>query len=87
MPAFKMNVVTGPALLALFENVRGWQNRDCYRQLNAYLHSIERDRVCILFGLWQVGKTTLLRQAVLDMTTEQSKRPISRPRSRIPSRI
>lgn len=70
MPAFKMNVVTGPALLALFENVRGWQKRDCYRQLNAYLHSIERDRVCILFGLWQIGKTTLLRQDVLDMATE-----------------
>ena len=52
MPAFKTNVVTGSALLALSENVRGWQKRDCYRQLNAYLYNAECDRVCLLFGLF-----------------------------------
>ncbi len=72
MPAFKTNVVTGPALLALSENVRGWQKRDCCRQLSAYLHSAGCDRVCLLFGLRRTGKTTLLRQAVLDMTTEDA---------------
>lgn len=72
MPAFKTNVVTGPALLALSENVRGWQKRDCYRQLSAYLHSAGCDRVCLLFGLRRTGKTTLLRQAVLDMTPEET---------------
>ena len=51
MPEFKTNVVTGPALLSLSENVRGWQKRDCYRQLNAYLYNAECDRVCLLFGL------------------------------------
>lgn len=69
-PSFKTNVVTGSALLALSENVRGWQKRDCYRQLDRYLHSAECDRVCLLFGLRRTGKTTLLRQAVLDMTPE-----------------
>ena len=72
MPEFKTNVVTGPALLSLSENVRGWQKRDCYRQLNAYLHNAECDRVCLLFGLRRTGKTTLLRQAVLDMTPEET---------------
>lgn len=72
MPEFKTNVVTGPALLSLSENVRGWQKRDCYRQLNAYLHSAGCDRVCLLFGLRRTGKTTLLRQAVLDMTPEET---------------
>ena len=72
MPAFKTNVVTGPALLALSENVRGWQKRDCCRQLSAYLHSAGCDRVCLLFGLRRTGKTTLLRQAVLDMTPEDA---------------
>lgn len=71
-PSFKTNVVTGSALLALSENVRGWQKRDCYRQLERYLHSAERDRVCVLFGLRRTGKTTLLRQAVLDMTPEDA---------------
>ena len=68
MEHFNTNVVTGPALLALAEGVRGWQKRDCYQQLNAYLHSSECDRVCLLFGLRRTGKTTLLRQAVLDMS-------------------
>lgn len=74
MPAFKTNVVTGPALLVLSENVRGWQKRDCCRQLNAYLHSAECDRVCLLFGLRRTGKTTLLRQAMLDMTPEDAEK-------------
>ncbi len=30
--AFKTSVVTGPALLALSESVRGWRKRDCYQQ-------------------------------------------------------
>ena len=74
MSAFKTNVVTGSALLTLSENVRGWQKRDCYRQLNAYLYNAECDRVCLLFGLRRTGKTTLLRQAVLDMTPEDAAR-------------
>lgn len=73
-PSFNTNVVTGPALLALSENVRSWQKRDCYRQLDTYLHSSECDRVCLLFGLRRTGKTTLLRQAVLDMTSEDAAR-------------
>ncbi len=72
--SFKTSVVTGPALLALSESVRGWRKRDCYQQLAAYLHSTECDRVCLLFGLRRTGKTTLLRQAVLDMAPEEAER-------------
>ena len=71
-PSFKTNVVTGPALLALSENIRSWQKRDCYRQLDRYLRSAECDRVCLLFGLRRTGKTTMLRQAVLDMIPEDA---------------
>lgn len=74
-PSFYTSVVTGPALLALSENVRGWQKRDCYGQLNAYLHSMERDRVCLLYGLRRTGKTTLLRQVVLDMSQRTRREP------------
>lgn len=73
-PSFHTNVMTGPALLALSENVRGWRKRDCYRKLDAYLHSQECDRVCLLYGLRRTGKTTLLRQAVLDMAPEDAAR-------------
>ena len=73
-PNFHTNVVTGPALLALSENVRGWQKRDCFRKLDAYLRGPECDRVCLLYGLRRTGKTTLLRQAVLDMEPEAAAR-------------
>lgn len=69
---FETNVITGADLLALSENVRGWEKRDCYQQLDAYLHSRQSDRVCLLFGLRRTGKTTMLRQAVLDMDPEDA---------------
>ena len=69
---FETNVITGADLLALSENVRGWEKRDCYQQLVAYLHSRQSDRVCLLFGLRRTGKTTMLRQVVLDMDPEDA---------------
>ena len=71
---FQTSVVTGPALLAMAVGVRGWQKRDCCRQLSAYLRGGNCDRVCLLFGLRRTGKTTLLRQAVLDMPPEDAAR-------------
>ncbi len=72
--SFGTNVVTGTALLALSENVRNWQKRDCYRDLDKFIYGPADDRVCLLFGLRRTGKTTLLRQAVLDMTPENAAR-------------
>ena len=74
MSAFKTNVVTGSALLTLSENVRGWQNGVCSRLFNASLYNAVCDGVCLLLALGRRGKTTLLRQAVLDMTPEDAAR-------------
>ena len=52
--------------------VRNWKERDCFKQLQKYLNSEATDRVCLVFGLRRTGKTTMLRQAVLKMTTEQA---------------
>lgn len=73
-PSFHTSVVTGPALLALSENIRGWRRRDCFSQLTDYLYGPACDRVCLLYGLRRTGKTTLLRQAVLDMAPEDAAR-------------
>ncbi len=70
--AFRTNVVTGSALLAMTKGVRDWQKRDCFSMLWNYLNSVETDRVCLVYGLRRTGKTTLLRQAVLEMTPEQA---------------
>ena len=68
---FETSVVIGNRLLAMTKGVRNLKERDCFKQLQKYLNSDATDRVCLVFGLRRTGKTTMLRQAVLKMTTEQ----------------
>ncbi len=64
---YKTNVVFGTALQDMGEAVRGLAMRDCIKQLMNYLNSPEVDKVCVLYGLRRTGKTTLIRQALLNM--------------------
>lgn len=73
---FETRVVTGAALLAMSKGVMSWEKRDCYKQLQNYLYSEATDRVCLVFGLRRTGKTTMLRQAIGDMTPEQAKQAV-----------
>lgn len=69
---FETSVVTGNRLLAMTKGIRNWQERDCFGQLQKYLNDDSTDRVCLVFGLRRTGKTTMLRQAVLNMTPAQA---------------
>ena len=69
---FETSVVIGNRLIAMTKGVRNWKERDCFKQLQKYLNSDSTDRICLIFGLRRTGKTTMLRQAVLKMTTEQA---------------
>lgn len=69
---FETSVVIGNRLIAMTRGVRNWKERDCFKQLQEYLNSDATDRVCLVFGLRRTGKTTMLRQAVLKMTSEQA---------------
>ncbi len=68
---FETSVVIGNRLIAMTKGVRNWKERDCFKQLQKYLNSDTTDRVCLFFGLRRTGKTTMLRQAVLKMTSDQ----------------
>ena len=68
---FETFVVISNRLIAMTKGVRNWKERDCFKQLQKYLNSDATDRVCLVFGLRRTGKTTMLRQAVLKMTSEQ----------------
>ena len=68
--SFECNVTVGTELLALSQDVDGWEKRDCYSQLEDYLYHGERTRICLVYGLRRTGKTTMLRQAVADMAKE-----------------
>lgn len=72
MTKFETSVIIGNRLLAMTKGVRNWKERDCFEQLMKYLNSDTTDRVCLVFGLRRTGKTTMLRQAVLKMTSEQA---------------
>lgn len=71
MRSFECNVMIDRELLALSQDVDGWGKRDCFVQLEDYLHSKERTRICLVYGLRRTGKTTMLRQAVANMTRKE----------------
>lgn len=73
---FETSVITGERLLAMTNGIRNWEKRDCFNRLQAYLHSEETDRVCLIFGLRRTGKTTMLRQAVSEMTPSQAAKAV-----------
>lgn len=69
---FETSIVIGNRLLAMTKGIQTWKERDCFKQLQKYLNSDSTDRVCLIFGLRRTGKTTMLRQAVLKMSSEQA---------------
>ena len=73
-PAFHSRVVTGDGLNCLIDAVKGLEKRDCYRKLEKYLHGKTFGRVCLLYGLRRTGKTTLLLQAISELSDEDRAR-------------
>ncbi|MBR5996256.1 MAG: AAA family ATPase [Eubacteriaceae bacterium] len=68
---FLTNVRTGSALRSFAAPVRGFKKRDCFQTLHDYLYGPRQDKVFILYGLRRTGKTTLIRQILLEMTDEE----------------
>lgn len=68
--SFRMNVIIGDGLRAMTDNICGEEKRDDYKKLMDYLNSGEDDRVCLVMGLRRTGKTTMIRQAMLEMVTD-----------------
>ena len=71
---FETDVITGEALAAMVRGARVSEPRDALARLETFLHSDERDRVCLLHGLFGTGKKTLMRQALDRMTPEDFRR-------------
>ena len=65
---FNCDIFTGQILQKWADGASGYRRRECYSSLHDYIYGERSDRVCILFGLRRTGKTTMLRQMVLDMT-------------------
>jgi len=69
--SFKTVIVFGDNLASTVESVKKWRKRACYNSLIKYLDAPVADRVCLVYGLRRTGKTTMLRQAIADMSKEK----------------
>lgn len=71
-----MNAITGSGLLEMAETAKDFKKRDCYEKISSYLYGKPADKVCLVYGLRRTGKTTLLKQLILDMKEEDRKQTI-----------
>lgn len=68
---FSTYVRIGSQLKNLAAPVKKYKRRECYSVLHDFVFGEQQDKVFILYGLRRTGKTTLIRQTILDMTPEQ----------------
>ena len=68
---FSTYVRIGSQLKSLAAPVQKYKRRECYSVLHDFVFGEQQDKVFILYGLRRTGKTTLIRQTILDMTPEQ----------------
>ena len=71
---FITNVQTGQSLYDYASSVKNYKKRQCYDVLHDYIYRESRDKVFILYGLRRTGKTTLIRQILLNMTDDDLKK-------------
>ena len=68
---FETDVKMGESLRQFAAGVAGWERRDALASVLKYLRGETIDRVMIVYGLRRTGKTTMLRQAILDLSEEE----------------
>ena len=71
VPVYRTNVITGYDLKELILPARKLRKRDCFKRLNKYMTGDFAGKVCLLYGLRRTGKTTLLLQAINELTDDQ----------------
>ncbi len=68
---FKTFVRIGEQLIKMASLSKDYRRRECYDTLSDFVFGKPQDKVFILYGLRRTGKTTLMRQVILNMTDEQ----------------
>ena len=69
---FETNVVMGAGLGALVEAADGFEKRDCFAQLEQFIHSKVSGKICILYGLRRTGKSIMLLQMIRELPFEKT---------------
>ena len=71
LPEFRTNVSAGTDLVRMVAEVRKYEKRDCFRQVEKFLYAPAEPRVCVIYGLRRTGKTTMIKQAIADMAPDE----------------
>ncbi len=71
---FSTYVRVGEQLDSMAATVAKYKKRDCYASLYDYVFGEQQDKVFILYGLRRTGKTTLIRQIILNMKPEERRK-------------
>ena len=70
-PISTMEIKSGAVLANWAREAATWERRDKFENIMKYLRWKTESRVCIIYGLRRTGKTTMLMQAVADLTEEE----------------
>jgi predicted AAA+ superfamily ATPase len=71
---FLTDVIYGSRLQKMVEDIKEYKKRECYKDIYDYIYSGNNQRVLILYGLSRTGKTTLIKQLISEMNSEDFKR-------------
>ena len=64
-------VIKGNELITLYNKVKSYKKRYCYKYLHEYVKGSYQGKVCILYGLRRTGKTTMLFQLIDELPLSQ----------------
>ena len=73
---FHSSIRIGKELKKFVDVVRKYKKREFFNTLNDYIYNDLYDKVLILYGLRRTGKTTLIRQCILEMDDEMFSRAV-----------
>ena len=71
---FSTYVRVGEQLDSMAATVAKYKKRACYTVVHDYVFGEQQDKVFILYGLRRTGKTTLIRQTILNMKPEERRK-------------
>ena len=71
---FSTYVRVGEQLDSMAATVAKYKKRACYATIHDYVFGEQQDKVFILYGLRRTGKTTLIRQIILNMKPEERRK-------------
>ena len=71
---FKTTVRVGKQLKALIAITRKYKKRACIKELRDYVFGSPQDKVFIIYGLRRTGKTTMIRQILIELSEAEFKK-------------